>query len=141
VDAGCERRPVYSPIDYNRKTLDNHVDGNTSKRIIGCYRPVSDAAEPEMRGLYILIKLNIDDGMEVLKYAGRLSVEQPNAFSSKPVQLALEVYKASRNIGQTWRFRIKDAVTAYRPTFKRFTNIMYFLFLHFATAHFPFGTK
>jgi len=129
VDGGGVRGPVYSPIDYDGKTLDNHIDGNTSKRIIGCCSPVSGTAEPEMRGLYILITLNIDGGMEVLKYVGRLSVEQPNVFSSKPVQLALKVYKASRNTRRTWRFRTKDAVAAYRPTFKRLTNIMYFFIL------------
>jgi len=85
VDDGGGRGPVYSPVNYDDKTLDNHVDGNTSKRINGCCSPVSGTAEPEMRGLYILITLNINGGMEVLKCACCLSVEQLNVFSSKPV--------------------------------------------------------
>jgi hypothetical protein len=66
---------------------------NVSNRIVGNSNTVSGTAEPEMRGLYILLTINNDGGMEVLKYAARLSRDRPNIFNSKPVQMALQVYK------------------------------------------------
>ena len=45
------------------------------------------------KGLYILLTLNNEGGMEVLKYSGRLCVEKPNIFYSTPVQLALSIFQ------------------------------------------------
>lgn len=67
-----------------------------SKRIIGsngAKSPSRGTAEPEMRGLYILLTLNNEGGMEVLKYSGRLCVQKPAIFYSKPVQLALSIFQ------------------------------------------------
>jgi hypothetical protein len=55
----------------------------------------SGTAEPDMRGLYILLTINNDGGMDVFKYAARLSRDRPEIFNSKPVQLAVQVYKVS----------------------------------------------
>lgn len=44
-------------------------------------------------GLYILLTLNNEGGMEVLKFSGRLCVEKPAIFYSKPVQLALSIFQ------------------------------------------------
>ena len=87
-----------NPIDYDGSSIINdNSTSNTSKRIIGSESKKNGTAEPEMRGLYILLTLDNDGGMEVLKYAARLSVENKAVFQSRPVQLALEVYKV-RNI-------------------------------------------
>jgi len=49
----------------------------------------------EMRGLYILLTIDNDGGMEVLKYAARLYRHRPEVYHSKPVQLALDIFKVS----------------------------------------------
>ena len=49
--------------------------------------------EPEMRAHYILLTMDNDGGMKVLKYAGALCAENPTVYRSQPVQLALTVYK------------------------------------------------
>lgn len=86
-------------INYNGQLLNKKFLAATakdSKRIIGqkgsC---VAGTAKPEMRDMYILLPLDIDGSMELLKYAARLSVERPQVFRSMLVQLALQVYKAS----------------------------------------------
>ena len=97
---GCHSATVKgtNPVDYDGKPLMNSADtAMLSKRIIGNPNAGSGTAEPEMRGLYILLTINNDGGMEVLKYAARLSRDRPNIFNSKPVQLALQVYKVRSN--------------------------------------------
>ena len=94
---GCQSNVVLggkSPKDYDGRELINAQDSsNISNRIIGNSASGSGTAEPEMRGLYILLTINNDGGMEVLKYAARLSRDRPEIFNSKPVQLAMQVYK------------------------------------------------
>ena len=95
---GCQSSIVMgkSPKDYNGESLMNASETvNPSNRIIGNATGGSGTAEPEMRGLYILLTINNDGGMEVLKYAARLSRDRPEIFNSKPVQLAMQVYKVS----------------------------------------------
>jgi len=92
------------PIDYNGQTLRNSYSSSSSsmskRRVIGDDSSNScisnGTAEPEMRGLYILLTINLDGGMEVLKFSARLSELRPEIFNSVPVQLALKVYKATR---------------------------------------------
>ena len=69
---GCHSATVKgtNPVDYDGKPLMNSADtAMLSKRIIGNPNAGSGTAEPEMRGLYILLTINNDGGMEVLKYA------------------------------------------------------------------------
>jgi hypothetical protein len=94
---GCESSTVMgkTPVDYDGQTLRNTCEiAENSSRIIGRVGH-SGTAEPEMRGLYILLTMNNDGGMEVLKYAARLLRDRPKIFQSFPVQLALQVYKVS----------------------------------------------
>jgi hypothetical protein len=96
---GCQSHINHgaNPVDYNGSTIiNNDSANNTSKRIIGSKNINNGTAEPEMRGLYILLTLDNDGGMEVLKYAARLSVENKAVFKSRPVQLALEAYKVRK---------------------------------------------
>jgi hypothetical protein len=95
---GCQSAIVMgqSPKDYNAESLMNAAaTANAANAIIGNAAGGSGTAEPEMRGLYILLTINNDGGMEVLKYAARLSRDRPEIFNSKPVQLAVQVYKVS----------------------------------------------
>lgn len=93
---GCQSDVVMGkcPVDFDGSPLENKTaDPN---RLIGANavdKPSHGTAEPEMRGLYILLTMNNDGGLEVLKYAGRLFRERPDVYNSKPVQLALQVYK------------------------------------------------
>ena len=86
-----------SPVDFDGAALANTAQAaDVSKRIIGingASSPSRGTAEPEMRGLYILLTLNNEGGMEVLKYSGRLCVQKPAIFYSKPVQLALSIFQ------------------------------------------------
>ena len=90
-----------SPIDFDGSTLANDAkSADISSRIIGGNGVKSASlgtAEPEMRGLYILLTLNNEGGMEVLKYSGRLCVNKPAIFYSKPVQLALSIFQAKKD--------------------------------------------
>ena len=83
-----------SPVDYDGSALTNAAG---SSRLIQAGETNKFAhhgtAEPEMRGLYILLTLDNDGGMEVLKYAARLYRDRPHVYHSQPVQLALSVYK------------------------------------------------
>ena len=51
-----------------------------------------------MRGLYILLTMNNEGGMEVIKYSGRLCTERPEIFYSKPVQLALSIFQVGLHV-------------------------------------------
>jgi hypothetical protein len=88
-----------SPVDFDGTPLMNDqsspalplrlINGNCAST------PHHGTAEPEMRGLYILLTMNNDGGMEVLKYASQLFRERPEIYHGKPIQLALSIYKVS----------------------------------------------
>eukprot|EP00585_Thalassiosira_rotula_P013579 CAMPEP_0196132122 /NCGR_PEP_ID=MMETSP0910-20130528/1864_1 /TAXON_ID=49265 /ORGANISM="Thalassiosira rotula, Strain GSO102" /LENGTH=1095 /DNA_ID=CAMNT_0041391681 /DNA_START=240 /DNA_END=3527 /DNA_ORIENTATION=- len=90
-----------SPVDFDGTLLTNTAQSaDVAKRIIGANgmkSPTHGTAEPEMRGLYILLTLNNEGGMEVLKYSGRLCVQRPAVFYSRPVQLALSIFQAKKD--------------------------------------------
>jgi hypothetical protein len=96
---GCSSDIVMgkTPTDYDGTALKNTaIEASLSQRLLG-KQAVNSAshgtAEPEMRGLYILLTINNEGGMEVLKYAARLFRERPEIYHSQPVQLALNIYK------------------------------------------------
>lgn len=96
---GCSNEIVMgaNPVDFDGTPLKNDAD-NVSKRLIGpqaVNSPAHGTAQPEMSGLYILMTMNNDGGMEVLKYASRLHSKRPEIYNSKPVQLALRIFKVS----------------------------------------------
>ena len=103
IDFGCKSDIVQgaNPVDFDGTTLANTADTiNADHRLIGKHgvgSPHHGTAEPEMRGLYILLTLNNEGGMEVLKYSGRLCVNKPAIFYSKPVQLALSIFQAKKD--------------------------------------------
>ena len=98
---GCASDVVMgkSPVDFDGSDLANNTTSeDVSKRIIGVNGMKSSTrgtAEPEMRGLYILLTMNNEGGMEVLKYSGRLCTHRPDIFYSRPVQLALSIFQVS----------------------------------------------
>lgn len=90
---GCTSTTVQGPdpVDYDGTPLRNN-DTDIVVRI----HPDTAAyttCEAEFRGLYILLTIDIDGGMEVLKYASGLYKSKPDIYRSKQVQLALAVYK------------------------------------------------
>ena len=94
---GCGAESVQGqpPIDYDGTTMVNDAN-HVANRLIGAHAVESlhhGTAEPEMRGLYILLTIDNDGGMEVNKYASRLYEERPEVYHTRPVQLALSVYK------------------------------------------------
>jgi SAC3/GANP family len=102
---GCVNSTVQgpNPIDFNSAPLLNDANsGNIKRRLIGSVEgingPHHGTAEPEMRGLYILLTLENDGGMEVLKYAARLFQCRPAVYHSIPVQLALNIYKVGIHV-------------------------------------------
>lgn len=96
---GCSADSVQGvrPCEFDGSILRNENSGTkVTKRLIGKHAVPScnhGTAETEMRGLYILLTINNDGGMEVLKYAARLFKERPSIYNSKPVQLAMDIYK------------------------------------------------
>jgi len=131
---GCKSHCVMgtNPVDYDGQLLaNNDMDKSAnetpdnsapttsdtrvnSDRIIGCKSPNQGTSEAEMRGLYILLTINNDGGMEVLKYTARLSVEKPKIFNSKLVQLAFQIYKAKTEYNYARFFSIlQSAKTPY----------------------------
>jgi hypothetical protein len=98
---GCSHDCVQGncPRDYDGSALQGASEEHTAKiRLIGnrsIDQPKHGTAEAELRGMYILLTMNTDGGMEVLKYAAKLFQERPKVYDSKPVQLALSVYKVS----------------------------------------------
>jgi hypothetical protein len=89
-----------NPVDYDGSPLNNTADVTSlpSQRLIGkgaVNSPSRGTAEPEMRGLYILLTMNNDGGMEVMRYTAVLYRERPEIYHSKPVQLALDIFKVS----------------------------------------------
>eukprot|EP00984_Skeletonema_dohrnii_P008702 scaffold3246_cov104-Skeletonema_dohrnii-CCMP3373.AAC.4 len=99
-----------SPIDFDGSALSNDAQSSdVSQRIIGkngVRSPSRGTAEPEMRGLYILLTMNNEGGMEVLKYSGRLCTQKPEIFYSKPVQLALTIFRAKKDHNYAKFFRL-----------------------------------
>jgi len=117
---GCSSDIVMgkSPIDFDGSALSNATDGDdVSKRLIGKHgmkSPTRGTAEPEMRGLYILLTMNNEGGMEVLKYSGRLCVQRPDVFYSRPVQLALSVFQSKKEHNYARFFKIlRSPATPY----------------------------
>ncbi len=120
-DQGCASDIVMgkSPIDFDGSPLSNTANGDdVSKRLIGKYgtkSPTRGTAEPEMRGLYILLTMNNEGGMEVLKYSGRLCVQRPDVFYSRPVQLALSIFQSKKEHNYARFFKLlRSPATPYR---------------------------
>ncbi len=96
---GCSANIVQgkAPLEFDGTDLNNsEQESQISNRIIGKHavtHPARGTAEPEMRGLYMLLTMNNEGGMEVLKYAAKLFQERPEIYHSKLVQLALEIFK------------------------------------------------
>lgn len=99
---GCRRDSVQgtNPVDYNGAPMRNSDSGPlVQRRLFGASQKLRQShgtAESEIRGLYILLTLNNDGGMEVLKYVAKLFKERPQMYRSRPVQLAISIYKVSR---------------------------------------------
>lgn len=102
ITHGCAFDTVQGkhPVDYDGTVLDNEPNSTVigSRRIGKQAAKRSDhgTSEPEMRGLYIVLTIDNDGGMEVLKYAAHLYQRSPDVYHSKPVQLALSIYKVRR---------------------------------------------
>lgn len=92
---GCSTDTIQgaNPVDYDDTSLKNEPDTRSLIGIATVHGPSRGTAEPEMRGLYILLTIDNDGGMEVLKYAARLFRDRPELYHSRPVQLALSIYK------------------------------------------------
>lgn len=97
-DLGCCDASIVQgtpPIDYDGSALYN-TDDDGANRLIGKNLHLDKnhgTSEPEMRGLYILLTMDNDGGMEVLKYAARLYQERPKVYNTHPVQLAISIFK------------------------------------------------
>lgn len=102
---GCVNLVVQgsSPSDYDGTEL-NNTAGSASRLVgkEGVQQYHHGTAEPEMRGLYILLTIDNDGGMEVMRYAAHLSRERPEIFQSVPVQLALNIYKVRSNYSEVY---------------------------------------
>ena len=96
---GCSANVVQgnAPVDFNGASFKNDPNSSSiARRLIGSGgHPTGGTAEPEMRGLYMLLTIDNDGGSEVLKYAGQLFKDRPSVYHSRPVQLALSIYKVS----------------------------------------------
>ena len=94
---GCQNDQVQGPmpVDFDGTLLNAEMNPNRIVGTTNANKINHGTAEPEMRALYILLTMDNDGGMEVLKYAGALCVENPMVYKSKPVQLALSVYTVS----------------------------------------------
>lgn len=109
---GCSSNHVMGtdPTDYDGAVLENAASSpDASKRLIGGNAVTSvghGTSEPEMRALYILLTMNNDGGMEVLKYASHLFRNRPHIYNSEPVQLALRVFKVSHFYGISQSYMI-----------------------------------
>jgi len=113
---GCSSNFVQGapPADFNGTPLKSPSDETSlAARAIG--KPNQHGtAEPEMSGLYILLTIDNDGGMEVLKYVAHLSRARPWIYKSRPVQLALSIYKAKKEQNYAKFFQIlRDSSTPY----------------------------
>lgn len=99
ITHGCSSQLVMgnNPVDFDGTPLKNDAASiNVSKRLLGpqaVNNPARGTAEPEMRGLYILMTMENDGGMEVLKYSSYLHSNRPEIYESQPVQLAMQIFK------------------------------------------------
>lgn len=115
---GCAATKVQgpNPVDFDGSPLDNE-SGSTELLIqpgVADKDPNHGTSEAEMRGLYILLTIDNDGGMEVLKYAARLFRDRPKIYHSHPIQLALAVYKAKKEYNYARFFSIiRDPSTPY----------------------------
>jgi len=89
------------PVDYDGSLLNNSPDNPMiARRLIGKNSSKTTArgtAEPEMRAIYILLFMESEGGMEVLKYAAKLFKERPAVYHSSEVQLAISIFKAKKD--------------------------------------------
>jgi hypothetical protein len=96
---GCSSNHVQGkpPVEFDGSDLDNSTTNpRISQRILGKHAvnyPSHGTAEPEMRGIYMLLTMNNEGGMEVLKYAAKLFEDRPEIYHSRPVQLSLDIFK------------------------------------------------
>ncbi|VEU41056.1 unnamed protein product [Pseudo-nitzschia multistriata] len=114
----CDTVQGQNPVDYNGVPLNNAGDNPMiARRIIGennNQTTTRGTAEPEMRGMYMLLILENEGGMEVLKYAARLFKERPAVYHSPPVQLALTIFKAWKDMNYARFFSIlRSSSTPY----------------------------
>lgn len=86
-----------TPLEFDGTDLDNSsTSPGVLRRILGKHAvnlSSRGTAEPEMRGIYMLLTMNNEGGMEVLKYAAKLFEDRPEIYYSPPVQLALDIFK------------------------------------------------
>ena len=82
-----------SPKEYDGSDMNNSPDYAGGRCIGGEGRSPLGTDEAEMRSLYMLLTMDNDGGMEVMKYAARL---RSDIFNSDPVQFALEVFLARK---------------------------------------------
>ena len=99
-----------NPMDYNGQLLNNAKQNPMiGRRIIGDNNNKTASrgtAEPEMRGIYMLLTMENEGGMEVLKYAAKLFKERPKVYHSPPVQLALTIFKTIKDMNYVKFFSI-----------------------------------
>jgi hypothetical protein len=120
---GAESVQGVNPVDYDDTPMINDTKLVTN-RIIGSHAvnsPHHGTAEPEMRGLYILLTIDNDGGLEVNKYASRLYEERPEVYNTLPVQLALSIFKVCfQNARSTFKMSIRFALDIAFPLFFAF---------------------
>jgi hypothetical protein len=107
-----------SPVDYNGQPLNNASDNPmVTQRLVGDNNNKTMArgtAEPEMRGIYMLLTMENEGGMEVLKYAAKLFKERPAVYHSPPVQIALTIFKTIKDMNYVKFFSIlRSSSTPY----------------------------
>jgi len=99
-----------NPMDYDGQLLNNAKNNPMiGQRLVGDNNNKTMArgtAEPEMRGIYMLLTMENEGGMEVLKYAAKLFKERPAVYHSPPVQLALTIFKAIKDMNYVKFFSI-----------------------------------
>jgi hypothetical protein len=110
---GCSSNEVQgkAPLEFDGTDLDNSASSHRiSQRILGKHAVNHHArgtAEPEMRGIYMLLTMNNEGGMEVLKYAAKLFQDRPDIYHSRPVQLALDIFKVRGGTDELCYFQFK----------------------------------
>lgn len=141
---GCQNEGIQgpTPTDFDGTVLNgdhSHTRILGKKDLKGIH---NGTAEPEMRALYILLTMDNDGGMEVLKYAGALCVENPMVYKSKPVQLALSVYKAKKEENYARFFSIlKSPKTPYLFACVMFKHVEQMRKLAFQRMYRIFGAR
>ena len=107
-----------NPVDYNGQPLNNASNNPmVTLRLVGDNNNKTMArgtAEPEMRGIYMLLTMENEGGMEVLKYAAKLFKERPAVYHSPPVQTALTIFKTIKDMNYVKFFSIlRSSSTPY----------------------------